>query len=218
MRLKIEKLLEIDFAEALRYSGGSEETLPDIKAAAAELLQAVDPAACAGRLPLVRSETALFCGEIRLCGNSIEKRLAGCKSAVLLALTLGFKTDRLIAASSLVSPYRALLLDSCASAAVESLADMAQRAATKELLIENERFLPRFSPGYGDLPLSLQGPLLQAINATRLIGLTVNSSLLLSPIKSVTAIIGIKEGGGSGENCRGKCGCCGLQGCPYKKA
>ena len=51
----------------------------------------------------------------------------------------------------------------------------------------------RFSPGYGDLPMNIQPDLLELTNARRDLGLTVGSNYMLSPIKSVTAIAGIKE-------------------------
>ena len=48
-------------------------------------------------------------------------------------------------------------------------------------------------PGYGDLPLSCQQPLLSALRAMQTLGMTVNSGGLLSPNKSVTAIIGVRD-------------------------
>ena len=56
------------------------------------------------------------------------------------------------------------------------------------------RFLTdRFSPGYGDLPLSLQADFLRATDAGRKLGITVNDSFLMTPCKTVTAVIGLSE-------------------------
>lgn len=220
MRLKIDALPEIDLDEALRYLRGGEDSLADVRAASEELYRIARPAACAARFSLRRIGFRLFCGETELGGNAIAERLQDCDDVVLLALTLGFETDKQIARLSNLSPYKALLLDGCASAAVEGLADMAQRQAARELLEENEGFVPRFSPGYADLPLSLQGPLLSMVNATRLIGLTVGASLMLSPIKSVTAIVGIQQITRLGEiklSCRLNCVGCNMLSCPYRK-
>ncbi len=53
----------------------------------------------------------------------------------------------------------------------------------------------RFSPGYGDCPLSAQRSIVNSVlNATRLIGLTVTPTSLLIPTKSVTAVIGLFDG------------------------
>ena len=49
---------------------------------------------------------------------------------------------------------------------------------------------PRFSPGYGDFPLSCQRELLTLLRAPETIGLTAGESMLLLPTKSVTAVMG----------------------------
>ena len=52
---------------------------------------------------------------------------------------------------------------------------------------------PRFSPGYGDLPLSVQKDIISLLEAPKRIGLSLNDSLLMSPTKSVTAFAGISN-------------------------
>ena len=73
---------------------------------------------------------------------------------------------------------------------IESLCD----AFCAEREAEGLRLRPRFSPGYGDLPLELQRDLFRGLDCSRKIGLTLNESLLMSPSKSVTAIAGIVGG------------------------
>ena len=51
----------------------------------------------------------------------------------------------------------------------------------------------RFSPGYGDLPLAMQREVMDALDCGRTVGITLSDSLLMTPSKSVTAIIGMKE-------------------------
>ena len=51
----------------------------------------------------------------------------------------------------------------------------------------------RFSPGYGDLPLSLQPGLCAVLDAERRVGIHVTSSFLMNPGKSVTAVIGLAD-------------------------
>ena len=51
----------------------------------------------------------------------------------------------------------------------------------------------RFSPGYGDLPLAMQQDVMEALDCGRTVGITLTDSLLMTPSKSVTAIIGMKE-------------------------
>lgn len=74
---------------------------------------------------------------------------------------------------------------------------------------------PRFSPGYGDLPLALQRDIFHALDCARKIGLTLNDSLMMSPAKSVTAIIGITDR--AGENTGKDCTGCDKQDCVFRK-
>lgn len=119
--------------------------------------------------------------------KSLSKNLTGCSSAVLFAITAGAEIDRLISKYSAVSPSRALVTDAVASAAVEG-------AANRLNSIVKERYgktKPRFSPGFGDLPLTFQHDLLSFVDAGRRAGVLLTESMMLTPMKSTTAIIGI---------------------------
>ena len=60
----------------------------------------------------------------------------------------------------------------------------------QEPAVRGETLRMRYSPGYGDLPLEAQRPLLAALDAARQAGITLSSALLMMPSKSVSAIIG----------------------------
>ena len=79
----------------------------------------------------------------------------------------------------------------CGSALVEQGCD----GAEKELAARfpGQYLTDRFSPGYGDLPLSLQGNICTALDAPRRLGLHVTESSLLNPVKSVTAVVGLSD-------------------------
>ena len=51
----------------------------------------------------------------------------------------------------------------------------------------------RFSPGYGDCPLTLQQPFAIALDTVRGLGMAVTPENLLTPRKSVTAILGVAD-------------------------
>ncbi len=120
---------------------------------------------------------------------SLSKNLAGCSSAVLFAVTAGAGIDRLISKYSAVSPSRALVIDAVASAAVEGAANK----LNAEVKARYGKTKPRFSPGFGDLPLSFQRDLLSFTDAGRRAGVLLTESMMLTPMKSTTAIIGIRE-------------------------
>ncbi len=224
MRLTLSRPLAIDRGEALRYLRSREDLsiADDLTAAADKILAISAPAAAAVVLPLCRqADGQLVCGGLALPGRAIARHLDGCARCMLLAVTLGFAVDRHISTEGQANPYRALLLDACATTAVEDLADHATERGRALLLAEPHSVTFRFSPGYGDLPLALQPKLLELLDARRLLGLTVGSSLLLSPIKSVTAIIGIKHADESGDTpfpTAPGCAVCTMAGrCAYSK-
>ena len=60
-------------------------------------------------------------------------------------------------------------------------------------LDDGETLLPRKSPGYGDMPLSLSREIVAKLDATKRIGVAVTASDLLVPSKSVTAVCEIRR-------------------------
>ena len=128
---------------------------------------------------------------LHLPGNSIREHLEGCSKALFLCATLSSAVDRLIRKKQIGSMAEAMVTDALASAAVEQVLDGAEaQIFTKHPFREHTW---RFSPGYGDLPLEIQGAFLDLLDAPKRIGVCVSTSLLLVPTKSVTAIIGLGE-------------------------
>lgn len=129
-----------------------------------------------------------------LTGRNITRHLDGCTLACLLAVTLGMQTERELARLQAMSSLDALLFDACASSMAEEAAQAASLRITE--IADEVGLVPtkRFSPGFGDLPLELQDAFLQAIDAGKLLGIHVGSSHLMTPMKSVTAIVGLMPG------------------------
>ena len=128
---------------------------------------------------------------VDLTGSSARNMLTGCGQAALLACTLGARFDAKLLALQARDMAKAVIVDALGSALVEAGCDQAERELA-------DRFpglflTDRFSPGYGDLPLALQPQLCAALDAGRRLGLTVSQSLLLNPVKSVTAVIGLSD-------------------------
>lgn len=111
--------------------------------------------------------------------------LKGCSEALIIAVTTGIGVDRLINKFSVTSAAKQFITDAVASAAAESFCDYMD-----DLLRKNPEKSHRFSPGYGDLPLEIQPKLLDILNASKNVGITINNSLLMTPAKSITAIMG----------------------------
>ena len=201
-----------DVGEALRYLGAvnpPEELRREAERLADELSDTVRPRYVyrvfgLERLPdCVRLQGA----SADLTGSSARKMLAGCAQAALLACTLGARFDAKLLALQARDLSKAVIYDALGSAFVEAGCDQAEREIS-------ERFpglflTDRFSPGYGDLPLALQPQLCAALDAERRLGVTVSQSLLMNPVKSVTAVIGL-SGAPQPARIRG-CACCNLR-------
>ena len=85
----------------------------------------------------------------------------------------------------------AVILDAAGSAAVENVcdnlcADLAEAFAPRYLT-------ERFSPGYGDLPLSQQIWFFRLLDMNRRLGVSLTESDLMIPQKTVTAIVGVSD-------------------------
>ncbi len=117
----------------------------------------------------------------------------------LLAATVGVGLDRLIRKYAQTSPAKAVMLQAIGTERVEALCDAVGALLAAECGCTAAE---RFSPGYGDLPLSVQREVLARLEAAKWIGVTLNDSLLMSPSKSVTAFVGVSHKSGGADKCR----------------
>lgn len=118
----------------------------------------------------------------------LYKNLSCCTEVFVMALTLGVGVDRLINKYSLTSVSKCFIADALASAYAESLCDYVAKELRGSLCCR-----PRFSAGYGDLSLDIQPYLLELVDAKRLLNITLSEGLLMTPKKSITAIMGIEK-------------------------
>lgn len=155
-----------------------------------------------------------FGGAFSIEGQDLARLLSGCSRAVLMAVTLGQPVDRLISRLQATSMSEAVVLDACASAATDMFCDHVENEVIQHL--NSGKFLTmRFSPGYGDVPLSESAKILEVLDTRRRIGLSTTASGMLLPIKSITAIMGIAS---EKRDRKRDCSLCGASGCcHYKK-
>lgn len=86
---------------------------------------------------------------------------------------------------------KALIIDACATTAVEELCDIVEEKIREETEEKRMKITFRYSSGYGDFPIDIQNDFLRVLDAQKKIGLMLSEINLLFPRKSVTAIIGI---------------------------
>ena len=84
-------------------------------------------------------------------------------------------------------------MQAAAAAMVEAYCNELNAMWKKEYLEKGLYLRPRFSPGYGDFPLSVQKQILDGLEAGKRIGITLTEGYLMMPSKSVTAVIGVSR-------------------------
>ena len=185
----------LDRREILRYAGMVGEASPTLEALLEECLEEITPLlsyrVCYGELstdPTREGFCPVFFG---MGSRSLERYLSGCEGALLFAATVGLELDRLLARYATLSPTKALLLQAIGAERIESLCDAFEAEVKEEKARLGLVTRPRFSPGYGDFSIEAQREIFSLLDCPRRIGLSLNQSLLMSPTKSVTAIIGI---------------------------
>lgn len=109
--------------------------------------------------------------------------------ACVLALTLGEGLDEKIATLSAESLHRAFLWDALASSLVSNLISEAADSVTAWFEEKGRVTTRHFSPGYCDWPLGHGQRELFSFCRPERIGMRVSESDLMSPRKSVTAVV-----------------------------
>lgn len=187
---------KINEKEILRYMAsltGGEEIHSLVDECLTEVLGMLEYKVCYAVLPVEIDGNiiTLPCGRIE--SKNLAKNLSNCGRSIVFAATIGIGIDRLISKYSRLSPSKALCLQAIGAERVEALCDDFCKKIEKEYKMNGENLKPRFSPGYGDLPLETQKMIFSFLDCPKRIGVSLGKSLLMSPSKSVTAFVGITE-------------------------
>ena len=181
--------ITVDLREAARYLGmfGAAPAADDALFASArdELRRVAALRAVCCVLPVTVCGTNVDFDVFSLQSRSLSKNLAGCDKVILFAATLGAGADRSILRLQKTDPAAAMVLDAYCSAAVEGWCDKLEADLTN-----GRPHRPRFSPGYGDVPLGVQRTVFQILDVPRKLGVTLSDTCFMTPAKSVTAFVG----------------------------
>ena len=205
----------VNYGEVMRYAGAKKtdenlKTLIDECLKECEKEKAINFAVCYAETPLsVKGDKTDF-SAFALKSANLATALKGAKSALIFACTIGMGIDRLIKKYSEINPVKALVLQALGAERVETFIDLF--IADYEN-VNGVKLSPRFSAGYGDLPLAAQTDIFTLLTPQKYLGLTLNDSLLMSPSKSVTAFAGIN--GYCADN--GGCKNCGKTDCGFRR-
>ena len=235
--IAVKKILSsyISQNEILRYLHYKGQVIPEemqhlIEEVLDETLNTIHPKYSLKRLPVhIVSPTVHILADdksilYQLSSYDLCKAMEGSDFFVFGAVTLGYEIVRKINSLMLTSPTRAIIMDACASVAVDAFCDYLQDelknnpvASDLSKGIYNSQ---RYSPGYGDLNLEVQRVIADLINTEKSLGIHLTQHFQLQPEKSVFFIIGLSQKPFKSKlkTCGNDCSACLLKNCPYKEA
>lgn len=181
-----------------------------------ELIKEAEPKSICRIFELTGSgEDRIQIGKLEIQSRSLSRNLKNCERAVLFGATLGTAVDRLITRTGLKDMAQSVALQACAAAYLEEYCDQCQEEIGKELEKEGRYLRPRFSPGYGDFDIRYQEPIMRMLDCSRRIGLSMTDGWMMTPTKSVTAVMGISP---VKDRCPVQgCEICEKKDCPYRR-
>lgn len=191
------ELTELDLREILHFLGWrgtpvEPELIAKLEVMSRPALESIRPRMIIRRFAL--DQDYLLKGtSLSLQGEDVRTMLAACSEAFLFAATLGAESERLLLREQAKSGAQAVLMDAVLSAAIEAVCDREEAKLREKLRAENLYLTDRFSPGYGDMPLSQTRGICDVLDCSRSIGLNISSSGLMIPRKSVTAVMGVSR-------------------------
>ena len=177
--------------EILRYAGGgceSQDVNKLLDRCIGIVADKLSYKVCYTVLDCRLQESLCDFGVINVNSSHLAKNLCGCKRVLVFGATLGMELDRLIAKYSRISLPDAVMLQAIGAERIEALCDEFCQGFEKR---EGVKLRPRFSPGYGDLPIETQKQIFGLLGCQKNIGLYLNESMLMVPTKSVTAFVGM---------------------------
>ena len=182
----------LNMNEILKYLGFrgqelTEEIAAQIRRCTDEVLAAATPRLTYRHAPL---EDGAVLG-VTFAGNDIPRMLEPCEEVVLFGATLGPGVERLMMRYEVVNAADSVIMDACASTAIENICNNFESDMRRTVEAEGRYLTDRFSPGYGDLPISEQPKFFALLDMTRRVGVSLTPTTIMVPRKSVTAIMGI---------------------------
>jgi hypothetical protein len=211
----------IEVSTIMGYSPGSEPSfVPEmVETLLEEAPEHISAAGCYSLFEITdiqipQGQISHSSGNLR-CGSKIARQILGSDSFALFVTTAGNSFDDWIKSKArggdVLSEY---LCSSIGSVIADKVADVIQEDINRNALIAGKGITNRYSPGYCSWHVREQQGIFDLLPADK-IGVTLTSSFLMKPIKSVSGIIGIGKDKLPGPYI---CDMCDMKDCMVKKA
>jgi len=138
-----------------------------------------------------RDEIHIKGSNLKLKSKDLYNLLDNCNECIIMIATLGMDIEKEIKKYSYLELTKSIIIDACATTAIEEACDLIQNNIEEELKNQGKYITMRYSPGYGDLSIEVNKEIINLLNSQKEIGLTITESGIMIPRKSVVAIIGI---------------------------
>ena len=191
------EMLDISRRDIARHLGYKRpEDLDDITAArieecVKEVTDVAEYQSIHHTFPIIWKEELCEFAGIKIHSKDLLKNLKGCSEAIMLAVTIGPAVDRLIRRAEVTDVSKAVILQAVGAEVVEAWCNKVNLDIKNDMAAKGCSTKPRFSPGYGDLPLELQQEFERVLQMRKNIGISLSDSNIMTPSKSITAVIGI---------------------------
>lgn len=221
----------IDRNEHLRYLGYSGQELSEafcgkLDEAASRCLRVAEPKSFyrifdvsenASGVELQGTVTSLGTG-VTLLGEDIRNHMRGAVRCAVLGATLGLGIDRELQRLQVAGMTDALLLNAACTVLIEQVTDRCEAEIVRRAGEVGFVTGFRFSPGYGDFPLSQQPEILAMLDGERRLGIRLTEGFLMLPKKSVTAVVPFFPHGTVVRRTRTCADCSNRDACEFRKA
>ena len=129
--------------------------------------------------------------DITINSRNLGFNLKNSTEIAIFAATIGPQIDAYIRRATATDSVYAAICQATGAMYIEQFVDLLNAEITAQAKARGKTTCPRFSPGYGDVPLDIQKDFFRLLNCSR-IGLTLMDTMIMAPEKSVTAFVGIK--------------------------
>lgn len=200
-------------ARYLRYPNVNDEIYADLIGYYEEVAENTDFRVISRIFPYMpvkslEGETYEIAGaNLEISGSDFAFYMRGCDRIMLIAATLSSSSERMLRRAQYDDMAGAAIMDAIMSAYLEVCRDL----YVEELGLGVHTFC--FSPGYGDIDISINKGIVKILEADKKIGLSVSEGGLFIPQKSTAGFIGIGD-----DNVTRTCkGCVRFDGCELRK-
>jgi hypothetical protein len=192
-------MIPVNYREIYRYLGLANHAEPEenvrveVEKAVQEIQELSQPVYHMERFPLAWQNGFPILEHQLLESHDLARNLKDCDEVILLGCTIGLAVDRAIRRAAVSSAFHAAALQAAAASYVEQYCNTINDKITAEEKKDGRYTHARYSPGYGDLPLSFQKEFFRLTDLTKHTGITLTEGCLMVPVKSITALIGISK-------------------------